>query len=177
MCNHNAGSIITDIGEVGKMIRVLIIMAATMAMTTGCTKKRPKINQQGQIVDLLKISEIDGQSFKLTTGEQFARSNNTAAEEFSVENKDNFHGITDYGFVSYNTTASLMETDLQFRGKENSDYELVYKLKPKHRELWIYKRAPLALIPHDERMLADNELSQGDVLAIPVMGLPSIWIL
>ena len=144
-----------------------LLASLSMGTLIACTQKRPDQWAQGQGEEYLEsFPEFNGKVFPLKTGERLGQSTTSSSDHFKIED-----GVTEFNnmdFVSYKTTAQLMPDDIEFRGRPNWRYEIMYQVTKNF--LKILKVGPEKDIPFQERTYA-QKLKDGR-LAVPLVGYP-----
>ncbi len=160
-----------ELRTIVKSVRVSLLMLSVAAMTLGgCGKKRSKEFVQGDGEHINAISEFDGKTFTMTTGEKLFKGETSRADTLEV--LDGFKDVNSLDSVAFDIPSSLLEgldlSDFHFYGKENHTYEVQYKLTD--NMIILSKVAPQEDIPSQEMTYAES-LGNGRY-AVPMLGLP-----
>ncbi|GAB4010545.1 MAG: hypothetical protein Fur0010_03420 [Bdellovibrio sp.] len=143
----------------------IIITLIISGLIAGCAKQREEQFDQGAGVDLLSISEFQGQTFVVETQDIISKTKITNAQELKDENIP--VELNNLNMVRYTTTSPLLG-DFDMRGKPHSNYQFNYELTDKH--LIINKLAARENLPFQEMTYAKQI---GDNLyAVPMIGYP-----
>lgn len=157
-----------------KLLKHTMLCAAVMASLASCVKNRPELQAQnafdyaqgvGSTTGLQKFSaaKLAEKTDVLRTGKKISNASITESENFAVEKGTKF--FKDYGLVSYTTTSDLLPNDLPIAGRENFEYQIVYKFTPDRFR--IYKVGNEEDFPHSETTFAERDLVPGK-LAVPI---------
>lgn len=136
-----------------EMFKNGILVFATLILTVGCVKDRPKIDQQGSNLDnLIEIKEVKSWDHSVKTSDTENLGETTLARNLNVSNIEN---IKFPNVVSITSDAPLLKgsiEDIDYFGMPNTEYEVKYVFGP--NLLKIYKVIPNSDLSHYEKPYA-----------------------
>lgn len=151
--------------------QLLKLCVAVLCFTAiSCVEKRPDIEAQGSnLGDLLSASEIMSWDHSISTGAKIEGMSVSEAEDLDVPPEMAKHGVSFPSVVSFTTDSTLLKANtsaIDFFGRPDTAYKLVYKLTPNF--LKIYKIVPSDELSHYEVPYAVKQ-DNGDYM-VPIGG-------
>ena len=140
---------------------IILKLIFLILLNFGCVEERKEIFRQGQGIGLFEIRDYQNKRIPLTTGNIIAHLPASNAENFDTDQKI----INQFHLVEFQTKAEFVKNeDFPFRGKENYQYEIMYKVSK--NLLKIYKVGLKEMIPSQEWTYGEPQ--EDGKLAIPL---------